>query len=128
MTITLPNSETSAPTETLSRRIQQSLQVILAGLDEHDALSGADTEALRRELRMLLQLERIQIAAAEIDKAEQVLNYMLRPSMGECLNVWFGKSEQTDRKSGTSSARTWPSHPGAITITGHWTSSTRVCW
>jgi alkyl hydroperoxide reductase subunit AhpC/uncharacterized protein (DUF924 family) len=94
----LPTTQTPPPTETLSRRIQQSLQVILAGLDERDALSVADTEALRRELRMLLQLERIQIAAAEIDKAEQVLKFMLRPNMGECLNVWFGKSEQTDEE------------------------------
>jgi uncharacterized protein (DUF924 family) len=82
----------------LGRRIQQSLQVILAGLDEHDALSSADTQALRRELGMLLQLERMQIAAVEIEKAERVLDYMLRPSMGECLNVWFGKSEQTDQE------------------------------
>ena len=36
---------------------------------------------LRRELRMLLQLERIQIATAEVDKAEQVLEYMLRPGI-----------------------------------------------
>ena len=55
-------------------------------------------EALRRELRMLLQIERIQIAAAEIDKAEQVLDYMLRPNIEECLNLWFGKSEQTDQE------------------------------
>ena len=86
------------PPEVLGRRIQQSLQVILAGLDERDTLSEADTETLRRELRMLLQLERIQIAAAEIDKAEQVLQYMLRPSIEECLNLWFGKSEQTDQE------------------------------
>jgi len=98
VTTALPTTQASAPTEALSRRIQQSLQVILAGLDERDALSVADTEALRRELRMLLQLERIQIAAAEIDKAEQVLKFMLRPNMGECLNVWFGKSEQTDEE------------------------------
>jgi thioredoxin-dependent peroxiredoxin len=98
MSTPLPSTQTSAPAEVLSRRIQQSLQVILAGLDERDALSGADTEALRRELRMLLQLERMQIAAVEIEKAEQVLEYMLRSSMGECLNVWFGKSEQTDQE------------------------------
>ena len=87
-----------APAEVLGHRIQQSLQVILAGLDERDALSGADMEALRRELRMLLQIERIQIATAEIDKAEQVLQYMLRPNIEECLNLWFGKSEQTDQE------------------------------
>ena len=47
---------------------------------------------------MLLQIERFQIAAAEIDKAEQVLDYMLRPSIEECLNLWFGKFEQTDQE------------------------------
>ena len=54
-------------------------------------------EALQRELRMLLQTKRLQIAAAEIDKAEQVLECMLRPNIEECLNLWFGKSEQTDQ-------------------------------
>jgi len=98
MTISSPSTQTSVPAEVLGRRIQQSLQVILAGLDEHDALSSADTQALRRELGMLLQLERMQVAAVEIEKAERVLDYMLRPSMGECLNVWFGKSEQTDQE------------------------------
>ena len=54
-------------------------------------------EDLHRELRMLLQNDRLQIAAAEIDKGEQILAYMLRPGMEECLNLWFGKSEQTDQ-------------------------------
>jgi alkyl hydroperoxide reductase subunit AhpC/uncharacterized protein (DUF924 family) len=89
---------TEEPPEVLGRRIQQSLQVILAGLDERDTLSEADMQTLRRELRMLLQLERIQIATAELDKAELVLQYMLRPSIEECLNLWFGKSEQTDQE------------------------------
>ena len=55
MTISSPSTQTSVPAEVLGRRIQQSLQVILAGLDEHDALSSADTQALRRELGILLQ-------------------------------------------------------------------------
>ena len=61
----------------MGHRIQQWLNVILAGLDERDALSGADMEALQRELRMLLQIERFQVATAEIDKAEQVLGLSL---------------------------------------------------
>ena len=85
-----------APAEVLGRRIQQSLHVVLAGLEERDALSGADLKALGNELRMLLQIDRVQIATGEIDKAEQVLQYMLRPNIEECLNLWFGKSEQTD--------------------------------
>jgi len=84
--------------EVPSQRMQAALQVILAGLDERDAISGVDMEDLRRELRMLLQLERMQIAAAELDAAEDVLGFMLRPSMEDCLNLWFGKSEETDRE------------------------------
>jgi len=89
---------TEEPPELLGHRIQRSLQVILAGLDDRDTLAGADVATLRRELRMLLQLERVQIATAEMDKAELVLQYMLRPSFEECLSLWFGKSEQTDQE------------------------------
>jgi len=46
---------------------------------------------------MLLEIDRIQIATAEIDKAEQILQYMLRPDLEECLNLWFGKSRRIDR-------------------------------
>jgi alkyl hydroperoxide reductase subunit AhpC/uncharacterized protein (DUF924 family) len=98
MSTHLSSPQTSVPAEVLGRRIQQSLQVILAGLNERDGLSEADTEGLRRELRMLLQLERIQIATAEVDKADQILEYMLRPDIEECLKLWFGKSEQTDQE------------------------------
>jgi alkyl hydroperoxide reductase subunit AhpC/uncharacterized protein (DUF924 family)/CRP-like cAMP-binding protein len=86
-----------APAEVLGQRIQQSLHVILAGLDERDTLSGEDLKGLERELRMLLEIDRIQIATAEIGKADKVLQYMLRPNIEECLNLWFGKSEQTDQ-------------------------------
>jgi len=33
-----------------------------------------------------------------MERAEQVLQYMLRPSIEDCLNLWFGKSEQTDQE------------------------------
>src|SRR4051794_4369342 len=86
-----------APAEVLGQRIQQSLHVVIAGLEERDSLSGGDLRGLERELRMLLEIDRIQIAAAEIGKADSVLQYMLRPSIEDCLNLWFGKSEQTDQ-------------------------------
>src|SRR5690242_18752997 len=62
-----------APIELQVQRIQQSVQVILAGLEEREAVSGEDLAALSRDLRNLLQIDRVQIAAAEIDKAERVL-------------------------------------------------------
>jgi alkyl hydroperoxide reductase subunit AhpC/uncharacterized protein (DUF924 family)/CRP-like cAMP-binding protein len=79
-------------------RIQQWLNVILAGIDEQDALSPPEMESLQRELRMLLQIEHFQIAAAEVEKAEEVLAFMLRPTIEECLGLWFGKVEETDRE------------------------------
>lgn len=98
MTVDLLAAKAEPAPEALGNRIQQSLQVILAGLDERDGLAGDEMESLRRELRMLLQLERIQIAAVEVEKAEHILRYMLRPSLAECLNLWFGKSETTDQE------------------------------
>ena len=98
MTDVLPTQMPVAPAEAFGHRIQQSLQVILAGLDEQGELSASDTEDLRRDLRRLLQRERIEIAAAEMDKAELVLGYMIRPKIEDCLNLWFGKSERTDQE------------------------------
>jgi thioredoxin-dependent peroxiredoxin len=86
-----------APVEVQVQAIQQSLQVILAGLDGRDVVEGKDLAALSRDLRNLLQIDRVQIATAEIEKADRVLGYMLRPNIEECLNLWFGKSEQTDQ-------------------------------
>jgi len=33
-----------------------------------------------------------------MDRSEQVLQYMLRPSVEDCLDLWFGKSAETDRE------------------------------
>ena len=53
---------------------------------------------LYRELRILLQSDRLEIATAEVEKSEQVLHFMIRPRMEDCLDLWFGKSEQTDQE------------------------------
>lgn len=91
------NERMARMTPGTGQQIQRYLQVIIAGLDGQDALSGAEMEALHRELRMLLQNERLQVADTETEKGEQVLGYMLRPGIEECLNLWFGKSQQTDQ-------------------------------
>ena len=87
-----------APVELLGQAIQQSLQVILAGIEGRDVVEGKDLAALSRDLRNLLQIDRVTIATAEIDKANRVLGYMLRPNIADCLDLWFGKSEQTDQE------------------------------
>lgn len=94
----LPSTQTSESAEVLGHRIQQSLQAILAGLDDRDTLSGRELDDLRRELRLLVHHERLQITTGLIDKAEQVLSYMLRANFEDCLKLWFGKSDETDQE------------------------------
>ncbi len=36
----------------------------------------------------------------QMDKPDQVLQYMLRPCIDDCLDLWFGKSAQTDQDIG----------------------------
>jgi alkyl hydroperoxide reductase subunit AhpC/uncharacterized protein (DUF924 family) len=87
----------STSEEVPGHRLQQGLQLILASLDDRRSLSEAETEELRRELRMLMHSERLQITRATIDRAERVLAYMLRPRIEDCMSLWFGKSEETDQ-------------------------------
>lgn len=82
----------------IRHRIEQCLTVILAGLDQHDGLSGQEMQSLQRELKMLLKADRLQVAREEITKAEDVLSYMLRPTIEQCLDLWFGKAEATDKE------------------------------
>ena len=91
------NERVAATEADTGARIQESLKVILAGVDDRDAISGTELNTLHRELRLLLDSQNLAIAGTEIDKSEAVLAYMLRPSIEECLTLWFGKSEQTDQ-------------------------------
>ncbi len=92
------SAQPSESEEVLGHRIQQGLQRILASLGERDTLSGTELKDLRRQLHMLVLDERLQLTTGVIDKAERVLAYMLRPTIEECINLWFGKSEQTDQE------------------------------
>jgi alkyl hydroperoxide reductase subunit AhpC/uncharacterized protein (DUF924 family) len=82
--------------EALGHRIQMCLEVVLAGIEDRETLGSGDVEGLKRDLRLLLQLRKLETVTAEIEKAENILAYMLRPRMEDCLNLWFGKSEATD--------------------------------
>jgi peroxiredoxin len=77
-------------------RIRRGLEVILAGIEERNALSKEDVLELRRDLHILVERERMETPSSEIEKAGQVIDFMLRPTMEECLSLWFGKSDETD--------------------------------
>ena len=80
-----------APAEVLGQRIQQSLRLILAGLEGHDTLSGSDLDELGHELRMLLQTDRVQLATAEIDKAEPLVRQIRADGPGYLESVRNGR-------------------------------------
>lgn len=77
-------------------RIRQGVETILTGLNGREHLIGEDVDALRRELRQLAGDTQARITSEEQLKAERIIAYMFRPSVEECLNLWFGKSELTD--------------------------------
>jgi uncharacterized protein (DUF924 family) len=83
--------------DALGHRVARQAEAILARAEALEALSGEDLDALRVGLRDLLRLGRTEIELAEVERAERVLAYMLRPDMADCLTVWFGKSHQTDQ-------------------------------
>ena len=93
----LMNKHVSRMSPSTGQKVQQYLKVIIAGLDGHLPLSATEVEDLHRELRMLLQEDRLQIPTDHADKAQLIISYMMRPSIEECLNLWFGKSQQTDQ-------------------------------
>ena len=53
-----PRQIESGILEKLARRVRQGLGVVLAGLEERDALSKQDIHDLRRDLSTLLERER----------------------------------------------------------------------
>ena len=80
-------------------RIQQWLHVILAGLDEQRrALGRGDGDAAARAAHALADRALRRSRRPRSSKAEEVLDYMLRPDIEDCLNLWFGKFEQTDQE------------------------------
>jgi alkyl hydroperoxide reductase subunit AhpC/uncharacterized protein (DUF924 family) len=75
-------------------------ECFVTNYDEVIASATANPERALEFMKTLVRRMRRSIwsnTTAEIDKAEQVLEYMLRSSIEECLNLWFGKSEQTDQ-------------------------------
>jgi uncharacterized protein (DUF924 family) len=77
-------------------RLRQGVETILTGLNGRENLIKEDVDALRRELRLLASETQARITSEEQLNAERIVAYMFRPSVEECLKLWFGKSELTD--------------------------------
>jgi uncharacterized protein (DUF924 family) len=77
-------------------QFSQALKVVLAGLDGREEMGREDIDQLRRELQALAGEGRGRLTSAEQLKAESIIAYSFRASVEDCLQLWFGKSEQTD--------------------------------
>ena len=99
MSIPLSSTQTSVPAEVLGQ--------------PHPAVAAGDPRRpgrARRPLRSGHGDAAARAAHAAADRAlpdrdrrrstrpSRCCDYMLRPSIEECLNLWFGKSEQTDQE------------------------------
>lgn len=84
--------ESPSPTH----RLREALRVVATGLDGLDKLEASQIETLRRELHALATDGDTPITSAEQLKAERVIAFAFRPTVEQCLELWFGKSEQTD--------------------------------
>jgi uncharacterized protein (DUF924 family) len=75
---------------------RRGLNVILTGLDGREEMAADEIRALKRELRALAGESAARFTSAEQLKAESIIAFTFRPTVGECLDLWFGKSQQTD--------------------------------
>jgi uncharacterized protein (DUF924 family) len=80
----------------IEERFCQALNVVLTGLDGREEMTKDDIDGLRRELQALVGEGRVRFTSEEQLKAESVIAYTFRPTVEACLELWFGKSEQTD--------------------------------
>jgi hypothetical protein len=89
-------------TEMNSNITDQSLQAVLRKLRilcdgiPDNKMSGKDIKNLKSSLLQLT--ESPCISPEEIAKAQSVLDFMILPSMEDCLELWFGKSKETDER------------------------------
>jgi len=80
----------------MEERFSQALKVVLTGLDGREEMTKDDIDGLRRELQALVGEGRVRFTSDEQLKAENIIAYTFRPTVEACLELWFGKSPQTD--------------------------------
>jgi len=78
------------------RQKSDALNLILAGLEGRSALDYEGVLSLQKELSLLAQSRGESITSEEQLKAESIIAFIFRDSVGDCLDLWFGKSLHTD--------------------------------
>jgi hypothetical protein len=79
--------------------VLQKVRILCDGIPDDDqatSLSGASLKTLKRSLLQLSASP--SITPEEKAKAKSVIDFMILPSMEDCLELWFGKSKETDER------------------------------
>jgi uncharacterized protein (DUF924 family) len=77
-------------------RFKESVELIISDLKSRNQLQKDDIDGLCRDLRSIAGSAYPRITSEEQLKAESIIAYMFRPTVEECLTLWFGKSTETD--------------------------------
>lgn len=86
----------ASETNTSDQNLRDALKIVATGLNGRKQMEPEEIEALQRELQSLATDGRVLLTSAEQLKAENIIGFMFRPTVEECLQLWFGKSRQTD--------------------------------
>ncbi|MDA5093731.1 DUF924 family protein [Aliiroseovarius sp. KMU-50] len=79
-----------------SIEVSNAIHQLLSGLNNRDTLDVTDIQQLKRDLSTLAQKARPGFTSHEQLTAENIIAYTFRPTVESCLEIWFGKSQQTD--------------------------------
>ncbi len=82
--------------ETEELGVRDALRSMLSGLGNRDVLDGTEIEQLKRDLATLAKRTQPRFTSQEQLTAENIIAYTFRPNVESCLELWFGKSQQTD--------------------------------
>ena len=98
MTIHFQEQQMSIDALSTAQRLQGALKMVAMGLDGQQHMEREDIEALQRELHSLAIDGRVHFTSAEQLKAENIIAFVFRPTVEQCLELWFGKSQKTDQE------------------------------
>lgn len=90
MSTTMPNTGLSI------QAVLQKVRIICEGIPDAGTISERDLKNLKLSLHQIAAQP--SVTPEEIAKAQSVLDFMILPSMEDCLELWFGKSKETDER------------------------------
>ena len=90
----LSNPTNSSALQAVLRKVR----ILCDGIPDDQAISGAALKKLKDSLLQLQLAASPSVTPEEKANAKSVLDFMILPSMEDCLELCFGKSKETDEQ------------------------------